>query len=868
MYRCAHPLILPSDPEDPMPSSPLPSTRITAAPDSGLCLGGLGCGGIELWADGVFRHAAFMNTAPWAGFRQPGNEGAPHEPQIGPEDLFLILRVQRRGQAPQLRFLFTGHGTAFNTWHHMSRTYKYATCPSMPAVTATARFPFTELRFEDPVLPVQVTVTAWSPFVAHDVEASSIPGFALDVTVTNTCNEELAVSVVWSAANLGGCDRADPRQRHELLQAEDGAIVQMHSLEGEAYATAGSLAMFARSADGQRLSAIAANPHFENIYHAIHAGGALDAPLLPAFLKREEQLSTVLDHPMHRNKGWLALQQTVAPGVRADLRFGLAWHFPHHVDRTGVRVGKAYERRFADAAAAARHLLAEGDTLRTRSAAWSDAVAQADLEPRFRAALLDQANTLVKATWFGREGGFFIWEGLGHCGIDTVDVDHYGSFGLATLFPTLRAQVIRQIAAGARPDGRIPHAYNRNILPEGIPEGEYRRNDVCAQFILGLYRDWRWSGDDSLLRDTYAVAGRAMRLLTSLDRDGSGLPTTEGGITYDHWHLVGKVTYMAGLHLAALQAMAGMAEAMGDSAAASAWRNQWERGRASADTTLWLGSHYRTVLRAGQEAVQDQRRAGDAYQEVYRTGDANAAALAAKPVDLGVHTDALNGEWIAAMLGLPRALDEGRARTHLRTTLARNRHTDAAFLANGSCADGSFPDEWPFSQWQNPWTGTEYFMAASCFAAGLEHEGLRIISDVHDRLDACGVRFCHNEAGDHYSRALSIWAAYHAWLGLVIDQPAGLLRIRARTPRPSWHGPLFTGSGWGDAAWGEVAGNPWFTLTWRQGGLHLRRLELPADLQSARVTLDGRIVSASLRSSGIDFDLELAAGNRLSVEPA
>lgn len=852
-----------------MTSIPLPSTRLAAAPDSGLCLGGIGCGGIELWADGVFRHAAFMNTAPWTGFNQPGGAPkGPDEPAVGPEDLFVILRVQRRGCAPQLRFLFTGHGTAFNTWHHMSRTYKYATCPSMPAVTATARFPFTELAFEDPALPVRATLTAWSPFVAHDVDASSIPGFCLDLSVQSRCADELEVSAVWCVANLGGCDREDPRNRHELLPDAAGPVVQMHSLEGEAHATAGSMALFARAGEGQRATALAGNPYFENIYHAIHAGGSLDAPLLPAFLKHEEMLPRPLHRPMHRNRGWVCLQQRLAPGARADLRFGMSWHFPHHVDRCGVRVGKAYENRFGDAAAVARHLLADGDGLKQRSSAWSDAVAGAELDPRFRAALLDQASTLAKATWLAKDGSFFIWEGLGHCGIDTVDVDHYGSFGLAALFPELRARVIAQIAAGAQADGRIPHAYGRNIRPEGIPEGEYRRNDVCAQFVLGLYRDWRWSGDDGLLRRHHAVAEKAMQLLLSLDRDGSGLPTTEGGITYDHWHLVGKVTYMAGLHLAALQAMAGMAEALGDTAGAARWRALWTRGRASADDAFWLGTHYRTVLRAGGAAVADQRRAGDEYQEVYRTGEANAAALAAKPVDLGVHTDALNGDWIAAMLGLPRALDAGRARQHLRTVLARNTHPDARFLANGSCADGSFPDEWPFSQWQNPWTGTEYFMAASCFAAGLEREGVGIIADVHDRLDASGVRFCHNEAGDHYSRALSIWAAYHAWLGLVIDQPAGLLRIRPPTPRPSWRGPIFTGSGWGDLAWGEEAGRPWLTLSWRHGTLRLLRLEGPAACAGARATHDGVAVPAPVRDGGVDLGLALRAGSQLRIADA
>src|SRR5687768_3121931 len=107
-------------PEVPMSAISARNRTVVERPlASGLCLGGIGCGGVELWADGVFRHFACMNTAPWAGYRPVDGPGAPREPRTGPEDLFFILRVQRPHRPPQLRFLFAGNGTAFNTWDHM-----------------------------------------------------------------------------------------------------------------------------------------------------------------------------------------------------------------------------------------------------------------------------------------------------------------------------------------------------------------------------------------------------------------------------------------------------------------------------------------------------------------------------------------------------------------------------------------------------------------------------------------------------------------------------------------------------------------------------------------------------------------------------
>ncbi|MFR1479469.1 MAG: GH116 family glycosyl-hydrolase [Hydrogeniiclostridium mannosilyticum] len=38
-----------------------------------------------------------------------------------------------------------------------------------------SRFPFAEVELEDPVLPVTVSVTAWSPFIPGNEDDSSLP---------------------------------------------------------------------------------------------------------------------------------------------------------------------------------------------------------------------------------------------------------------------------------------------------------------------------------------------------------------------------------------------------------------------------------------------------------------------------------------------------------------------------------------------------------------------------------------------------------------------------------------------------------------------------------------------------------------------
>ena len=95
-------------------------------PSSGMCLGGVGCGGNELWPDGTFRHVAIANSRPWAGGREGHNHEmdvgtAPDEPVFHPEDIAAILYVRVGDGKPQLRFPMRGHGVSFISNGKMSR---------------------------------------------------------------------------------------------------------------------------------------------------------------------------------------------------------------------------------------------------------------------------------------------------------------------------------------------------------------------------------------------------------------------------------------------------------------------------------------------------------------------------------------------------------------------------------------------------------------------------------------------------------------------------------------------------------------------------------------------------------------------------
>ncbi len=837
--------------------------RTLAPPSSGVTLGGIGAGGIELWPDGVFRNPGFLNTRPWAARNR--HAAVPDQPPFGVEDLCFLLRVKSpRDAEPQLRFLFVGEGNAFRSWGHMSRTYKYARLPAVSAIDYEAEGARVRLRYHDDRLPLALSLEAWSPLIPHEVEPSLTPGVFFDFTARNLGSEPLEVSVCLLATNLAAFDQPRARHTHHALDRDDALLVTLRG-QGETpdHPTVGEQAVFVRRTPGARCTAVAANPWLENLIHPFYATGDLDGPLLPADLSRQEYLP-VSDGPASaRNRAWVCARARVEPAAEAALGFGYAWYFPHHVDEQGDRPGKAYARRHADVVSVADAMLTHRETWREGVARLPELLRASDLPPVFAAALLDQLSTLARTTWVTADDTFFIWEGYGEACLNTVDVDHYGSHAVALLWPALRRSALDHTLAGQRPDGRIPHGYGAHHDPAKIAAIEYTRWDCQCHYVLAVHREWRFSGDDTFFARHQPAARRAMDLLRGLVPAGTALPIVAGGITYDHWHMEGVVTYLANLYATALAALAELSEHAGDTAHAALCREQRAAALAEIERTLWGEGHYLTLAprppaAASGSAPHPTELAGaEAYAD-YAVGSGRG-----KAVREGLHTDALNGEACAALFGLPAGLRPERVRATLRAVVGKNYHADARFLANGSSPDGGFPDLFPFCQWQNPWTGTEYHFAAHLFAEGLHDEALALIEAVHLRLAAEGMRFNHIECGDHYSRALSIYAAYLAWSGVHLDIPRGRLRLAPPASARPLTLPLITPTALGLA---NFDADGCVDLALRSGELSFREIALPAATPAElRASLNGCPLAIVADARRDDRTIRFAQALRLSA---
>src|SRR5690349_8069271 len=78
----------------------------------------------------------------------------------------------------------------------------------LASATFTGEFPLARIDFADPVLPVRVSLEAFTPFIPHEPDDSGLPVTLLRYRVTNPGTAPAKVSIAWSIDNPTGRTQA------------------------------------------------------------------------------------------------------------------------------------------------------------------------------------------------------------------------------------------------------------------------------------------------------------------------------------------------------------------------------------------------------------------------------------------------------------------------------------------------------------------------------------------------------------------------------------------------------------------------------------------------------------------------------------
>jgi len=441
---------------------------------------------------------------------------------------------------------------------------------------------------------------------------------------------------------------------------------------------------------------------------------------------------------------------TLEPKETKKIKFILSWYFPNHIGKLHNKLGHWYENVFSDAREANRHLAANRKNIAEKAEAFAEMLYNTDLPEFYADAWSVQLATIVKCSWYLKDGKFGLWEGFGSCGFHTTDITYQASFGLLALFPDLQLKQMEMGAKFQREDGRVHHFFTPDL--DHVDNG-FERIDMNNQFVLMVCRDYLYTGDKGYVERLWVPVQKAMDSIAQLDSDGDGLPDTDTTRnTYDAWNFSGTPAYISFLWLSALKAAIKIATVMGDGDRKKQWQELLEKGLASVEARLWNGEYY----------------------DLWRRDDENGSF-----VDGSLMTDQISGEWFLRMAGIGGNLSDERVRKVLQT-IFDNNYDDNYGLVNATCPEGRAAslDTHENCQATTIWTGIGYTIASLAMSVGLEEISDTIVESTHNNQLITGRLWNHEECGSRYTRPMSSWTTLVAASGLKIDAGRKILSLK------------------------------------------------------------------------------------------
>lgn len=778
---------------------------------SGIPLGGLGTGSVEIKSDGYFHDWQIMNNVPLATGKK-FNE----TPDCGYFGLHLSGGIEcslTLGTAPR----FYNESSTQPAWNN---PYSQPWMIYADEIEADAKFPFTKLKYIYNDLGIEVELEAFTPFIPHDYKNSGLPTAFFNFTLNNKSEKDIHATLFAAFRNLSSYDNPDAFSKMSVDESENMTLLTMEREEEDINRTSYGNMAIAVQTESKGESSWALHPRMRDLWEPLRETGCLDKVDMGDFAGKvgNEGEQRFIKLKKGVPYGALGRTVTVAPGKEIRILFNLSWYFPSHYERdyqqkgkAGHLVGHQYNNHFDSSTAVADYALKNYDEFKSETKQFFNAYYDSSQPEWLLEACSAQLAILIKSSWWDEKERFIIWEGLGCCGQQTTDITYYGSFPILQLFPEIQKSQMRCTLDVIETPGKIPHMIPGNYQCCDVDHRQ--RKDLIPQFILLIWRDYLWTRDKEYLKDMWPTIKDGITYFDSYDSDGDGLPNNTGpDQTYDQLPLFGTSAFLGYLYTASLIATQELAGIMGEVEYQSEIESKLEDALSKMDKQLWNGSYYDLSY----DLNTDKR-------------------------DDGVMADQINGDWfLRQTVGVGMVPNE-KVISSLQSII-KYCHKPEGYLANCAWPDGKgiFIDRKTADQANWPWTGVEYTVASHLIIAGLEDEGITVARDVWDRYEKRGMRFNHIECGGFYYRALSSWCVYLALTGFSANLQEDMIELGYKDEETNF--VYMLPDGWGVA----TVGNGKVSLDHKVGKIKFTKLRLKG--------LEEQIFKASLDGTGLNVE--------------
>jgi len=691
---------------------------------SGIPLGGIGAGKLEILPSGVLDNFTFLNN-----INSPLSNSNQSDPMLG-----------------VLGYHFGIYCKEKNTTAKLLQTTKLAGYPVIENIEYKGEFPFAHLDYKDSAIPLEISLEAYSPFIPQDEKNSCLPAANFQFKISNPTNRSIEGSLLVNARNIIGSWCVG--RFNQVIEEHDfvslNMMVKKHAPLDKAQ---GSMSFAVLKSDKYSISFLgeynmAPKPFIFN-------KDTIGLEAFELFSKDGELPNANSEAPVESESvelgGALAVKFKLKSKGKIKIPIILSWNFPLCQD------AHAYNNFFRSAREVAHYVSKNRLELYKKTNDFIDKVRKLNIPEWLKDALLNNLYTFFSSTIWTKKMSFAFLEAPEACPLaGTVDVRFYSSIALALLFPQLELKELLEFAETQRADGYIMHDLGRLRLD--MPSVSTNRlfwKDLNSKFILMAYRDYLWTKDESYLKKIYPFVKKAFYWLVSKDLNKDYLPDNEGADhTFDLWNAFGVSSYTSGIFLAACLALTKMCEIIEDPDTKRDTTEYYKKGRITFEKKLWQKTH---------------------FIEYNNSKSRNFKGL--PKLSSSCTIGQLTGQWYAHLLGLDYIVSKEKVCKAIKTVFELNAKDSPYGLTNSVFPDGKRNDINAHAA--NIWIGLSYGFISLAIYEGFKKEALEIgermwsnicekEKNVWNQPDMYSSSQGEFMFGDHYMRNLCVWSIVFA----------------------------------------------------------------------------------------------------------
>ena len=691
--------------------------------------------------------------------------------------------------------------------------------PRFDETSFNARFPFGTVKLEDGRVPLEISVTGWSPFIPGDADNSSLPVGGLEYVFSNPTGETKEAVFSFHSENLMRIGQHTHMGdgfvgRDSIIGIPGGFILSQAPLPGKPHYK-GDFAVFTDAEDAVTDHSWFRSGWFDSrtvLWRDVMAGNTPSRPVT------EGAPGASIYFPLK-----------LEPGESRTIRIMVCWYVPYSDERYGWGQGDQefnkklrdfqlkkpegtpveiisgfhqpwYSGRFKDINELVIYWGKHYNDLKRRTELFTETFYSSDLPPVLLEAVAANLTILKSPTVLRqKDGRLWGWEGCaddkGSCEGTCTHVWNYAQ-AVSHLFPSLE-RTLRETEFFVSQNEQGHQNFRSNLPVRPGTHGWYAAADGQLGGIMKVYREWRISGDSELLEIIWPEVRKSLNYcIRQWDPRHRGVLEEPHHNTYDieFWGPNGMTT---SFYLGALNAAIHMGRFLGEDI--SLYEQLFARGKKFLEEELFNGEYFiQKIVTEGLNAA-DPVTASRASLGGWYSEEALEILQAEGPkyqYGNGCLADGILGVWLSAMCGLDAGIDPEKVKSHLLSVYKYNYRKDLSCHWNTQRATYAYGNEggvlnctWPrggeltlpFSYSNEVWTGIEYQVASHLMLMGEVEKGLDIVSSLRRRYDG-RIRnpFNEYEYGHWYARAMASYGLIQGLTGIFFDAVDGIMYIDSR----------------------------------------------------------------------------------------